>query len=188
MTTPEVPEPPLSLLDRFPVVARFDAAVDRSWDRLRGNPLADRVFYTATNAGEFSAIWHVLGTVSSLGGPHARARAARLSSALAVESVLVNQVIKRVVRRARPGVDPADRPLRMRQPVTSSFPSGHASSAFLAAGLLTDSPRLRPLAYALAAVVATSRIHVRIHHASDVVAGAALGTALAAATRRLRPL
>ena len=35
--------------------------------------------------------------------------------------------------------------------------------------------------------VATSRAYVRIHHASDIVAGAAVGLALAAVARRLWP-
>ena len=40
----------------------------------------------------------------------------------------------------------------------------------------------------LAAVVASSRVYVRIHHASDVIAGAALGVALAELTKRIYPL
>jgi undecaprenyl-diphosphatase len=48
-------------------------------------------------------------------------------------------------------------------------------------------PALRPLYYGLAVVVALSRIHVRIHHASDVAAGAALGAVLGEIARRLMP-
>ncbi len=59
----------------------------------------------------------------------------------------------------------------------------------LAAGLLSERDRrLVPLYYGLAAVVAASRVHVRIHHGSDVVAGAVLGASLAALGRRLWPL
>ena len=39
--------------------------------------------------------------------------------------------------------------------------------------------------FLVALVVASSRIHVRIHHASDIVAGAALGTVLGLIARRL---
>src|SRR4029079_19252163 len=38
--------------------------------------------------------------------------------------------------------------------------------------------------YAAAAAVASTRVYVRLHHASDVVAGAALGFALGAAVKR----
>ena len=40
---------------------------------------------------------------------------------------------------------------------------------------------------ALAGVVASSRVYVKIHHASDVVAGAAIGVGLAAVARRVWP-
>ena len=47
---------------------------------------------------------------------------------------------------------------------------------------------LWPLYYAVAAVVATSRVYVKMHHASDVVAGAALGALMGHAARSLFPL
>jgi undecaprenyl-diphosphatase len=107
----------------------------------------------------------------------------RLSAVLGLESLLVNGGIKRLVRRTRP-VFTGERPHRLRRPRTSSFPSGHASSAFCAATLLSEGRRTWPAYYALATVVAASRVHVRIHHPTDVVAGAALGLALGHVARR----
>ena len=49
------------------------------------------------------------------------------------------------------------------------------------------SPRLRPLYYGLAAIVATSRVHVQVHHASDVLAGAVVGTTYARVADRWVP-
>jgi len=40
----------------------------------------------------------------------------------------------------------------------------------------------------VACVVASSRVYVKMHHASDVVAGAALGAAMGRAARTLFPL
>ena len=45
-----------------PIGTSLDDAVDRVWDRLRGNPAMDRLFYTASELGDFSLIWHLLGT------------------------------------------------------------------------------------------------------------------------------
>ena len=45
-----------------------------------------------------------------------------------------------------------------------------------------------PLYYALATVVALSRIHTKIHHASDVAGGVAIGVALGHLARRMVPL
>ena len=150
--------------------------------------MADRVFYTASELGDFSLLWHLLGTAQGLVTARGPQAALRLSAALGVESALVNGGLKSLVRRERPDTDPDSRPHRLRQPRTSSFPSGHASSAFMAAMLLGERSRLAPIAYGAAAVVAASRIHVRIHHASDVAAGAVVGLALGAITRRVWPL
>ena len=98
-----------------------------------------------------------------------------LSLLLGAESLLVNQGLKRLFRRSRPDMGSRTHPHKIRKPQTSSFPSGHASSAVLAASILSKGSKLAPAYKVLAALVATSRIHVRAHHASDVIAGAAVG-------------
>ena len=56
------------------------------------------------------------------------------------------------------------------------MPSGHTTTAFaLAFSLSTLYSRLRPLWFAYALVLATSRVMVDAHYLSDVVAGAMLG-------------
>jgi undecaprenyl-diphosphatase len=78
--------------------------------------------------------------------------------------------------------------LPFRQPITSSFPSGHATAAFCAATLLAENEERAPAYYALGTVVALSRIHTKIHHASDVVGGIAIGLVLGQVARRIVPL
>ncbi|MEE2768978.1 MAG: phosphatase PAP2 family protein [Actinomycetota bacterium] len=170
-----------------PAVAALDAAVDRAWESLRGHPVADRIFYSASQLGDFSLLWHLLGATRGLAGGEGVQGAVRLSAALATESALVNGAVKSLFRRERPAEENG-RPYRLRQPLTSSFPSGHASAAFLAATLLAERSKVKPLWYSLAGVVAASRVHVRIHHASDVVVGAALGLMLGRIARRVLPL
>lgn len=168
-------------------VAAFDDRVDGWFDRLRGNMAADRLFYGASALGDFSVLWHLLSLARAVARPSTEPEAVRLAAALAVESVVVNVGVKALFRRNRPAWE-QDRPRKLRRPRSSSFPSGHATSAFMAATLLSQGrPRQRPLWYATAAVVAASRVHVRIHHASDVVGGAALGLAAGAAVDRLWP-
>jgi len=168
-------------------IADLDGRADAAFDRLRGNRVADRVLYGASALGDHSLIWFIVGAARALGSARRRRSAVRMAAALGVESVLVNVVVKSFFRRRRPQSS-HPRPLPLRQPATSSFPSGHATSAFCAAGLLSEDDRLRPLYYGLAVVVASSRVHVRIHHASDVLAGAAIGVLFARIGRRLAPL
>ena len=170
-----------------PIGASLDEVVDRAWDRLRGNPALDRLFYTASELGDFSLIWHLLGTARGVTLRGGTREAARLALALGVESALVNGMVKSAFRRERPAQS-GERPHNLRQPLTSSFPSGHASAAFLAATLLSERSKVKPLWFGLATIVATSRIHVRIHHASDVVLGAGIGLTLGRLVRRVVPL
>ncbi|HET9443722.1 MAG TPA: phosphatase PAP2 family protein [Acidimicrobiales bacterium] len=168
-------------------VAGFDTAVDEAFDHLRGRPALDRLFYGASALGDHGLIWLILGAVRGLRSERDWHAAVRVGLGVGVESALVNLGIKSLFRRRRPAVE-LPRPLRLRRPRTSSFPSGHATSAFTAAGLLSDGDRAWPLYYAVAVVVASSRVYVRIHHASDVVAGIAVGVALGRIGRRLFPL
>lgn len=167
-------------------VRAFDRAGDRWFDRLRGRPVADRVLYGASALGDFSLLWHLTAVARALAGPRQEKEAVRLVTALGVESVLVNGVVKSLFRRTRP--DRVEhRTRKLRRPRSSSFPSGHATSGFMAATLLGQG-RSRPvqaLWYGAATVVAASRVHVKIHHPSDVVAGAAAGAGLGALVRRL---
>jgi undecaprenyl-diphosphatase len=166
----------------------FDEAVDGRLDRIRGNPAVDRLMYGASDLGDMSFIWHLLGTGQALLPGRSPITAVRLSTILGIESALVNGPVKSLFRRSRPTWEAAHaRPHRLRTPRSSSFPSGHASSAFTAAGVLAQGDPLAPLYYAVAAVVASSRVYVKIHHASDVVAGAALGVGLAAVAKRVWP-
>jgi undecaprenyl-diphosphatase len=92
---------------------------------------------------------------------------------------LVITIVKRIIGRARPGIAGEDvflYKLFLWRPEYASFPSGHATTAFAAAvafGALW--PRLRPLMWTYAAVIALSRIVVTAHHPSDVLAGAIAG-------------
>lgn len=168
-------------------IAAFDAGADRAFGVWRGKPATDRLFYGASALGDHSLIWAILGAVRGLRSEHDVTAAVRVGAGVAIESVLVNVVIKSLFRRSRPPWD-IERPHRLRRPRTSSFPSGHATSAFTSAVLLSEGDDLWPLYYGLAVVVASSRVYVRIHHASDVLAGAAIGLAFGHIGRRLAPL
>jgi membrane-associated phospholipid phosphatase len=168
-------------------VRRFDDRVDGWFEPLRRRPLANRVFYLASEAADFSIGWHLVSAARALSSPRHERAALRMAVALGVESALVNGLLKQAVGRTRP-TPPDVAPHAIRRPKTSSFPSGHASSATLAAALLSEGSRLKPVWWSAAAIVAASRVHTKMHHASDVVAGAAVGGLLAVAVRRWAPL
>jgi membrane-associated phospholipid phosphatase len=168
-------------------IGRFDDAIDERIDRLRGHSHVDRLMYAASELGDFSLVWHLVNTGRALAPDRRLVHAVRVAAILGAESALVNGPVKSLFRRHRPAWEQT-RPLRLRRPRTSSFPSGHASAAMTAAGVLGQGDPLWPLYYAIGAVVAGSRVYVKIHHPSDVVAGSILGIALARLARRAWPL
>jgi undecaprenyl-diphosphatase len=96
------------------------------------------------------------------------------------------QVLKRTVVRARP-CDGRGRLLALLDlPDPFSFPSGHtAAASAVAASVALAEPALTPLVVPLAGLVGYSRVRLRVHHVSDVLAGAALGLAGAIVATRL---
>jgi undecaprenyl-diphosphatase len=168
-----------------PSVDAFDTRVDELLELLRGHPLFDRIFATASHVGDFSLIWHLIGVGRGI-VLRCPDQVLVLAALLGVESLVVNQGVKRLFRRERP-TETGDVRLQVRRPTTSSFPSGHASSAAFAAMVLSgwDGPRVGVIWWKIAAIVGISRAYVRIHHGSDVVAGAFVGALLGVVGRRI---
>ena len=102
--------------------------------------------------------------------------------ALTLSHVAVH-ILKRAVARPRP-CDANGRPLALVDlPDPFSFPSGHAAAATaVACAVSLAHPLAAPLLIPVAALIAYSRVALRVHHVGDVVAGVALGIAGVAAS------
>lgn len=170
----------------------FDSSVDDWFEaHLRHRRPVDLLMYGASAVGDHGILWLALAGLQAgrrrrAGKPWKR-QLLRVSIGLGVESVVVNGPVKLMFRRTRP-LHERPRPMHLRQPRTSSFPSGHSTAAFFGAALLRDEDPAWPLYYLLAVIVAASRLHVRIHHASDVIGGIVIGIALGEAVDRMVPL
>lgn len=133
--------------------------------------------------------WWVKGlAIPAIGVAGAVRRGARAALALAagagaafVVASAASDALKAVFDRARPPLGTEGVTALVTLPADASLPSGHATTAFAAAGVVAlVHPRLRAAALALAALVAMSRVYLGVHHPLDVVAGALLGLAIAA--------
>jgi len=147
------------------------------------SPVLDRAFRRISRAGDHSALWLGCAAALALGGGRRGRRAATDGLAsIAVTSAVVNLVLKPLGGRTRPDRELHAVPLARHVPMprTTSWPSGHAASAFaFAAGVASASPVLGLPIGAAAALVAYSRVHTGVHYPVDVVAGAVTGGALA---------
>lgn len=135
-------------------------------------------------------LWLGLAAAGSLVKGRARRAAIRGAGSLAATSFVVNVAVKPLIRRQRPDIalTPLVRRLS-RQPWTTSFPSGHAASAAAFTAGVAMEHRVAGAALApVATAVGYSRVHVGVHHTSDVLVGAAVGAGIALATRRWWPV
>lgn len=164
-------------------VERFDDAAAAWALRSRRVRALDRAMYLLSSWGDDGRIWIVAAAVES-----ARVRSPRrfvaLVAWLGLESAIVNLGIKRVARRPRPDTV-TDHEFWLRIPSDTSFPSGHAASSALMAVLLCERSPLAPVWIVLAAGIGASRVHVGVHHGTDVAAGWLVGAGIGGAARAL---
>ena len=105
-----------------------------------------------------------------------------LVAATTITTSLLNALFKYAVQRDRPPTVILDPKPLMEVPTTSSFPSGHTSTSFACAYVISRlAPRLTIPVFVLAALIGFSRVYVGVHYPLDVVAGAIFGLIVARA-------
>jgi undecaprenyl-diphosphatase len=152
--------------------------------RTRGHtPGRERAVRRFSMLGEHAGVWIAIGAAQSLLAREGEGRACwRRATALVAGTYALNTALKLIVRRTRPQLQ--DLPALVKTPTRYSFPSAHASTSFAAALAYTRAGLPSFPLYSLAKAMAFSRLYLGVHYPSDIVAGAALGTALAAGLSR----
>jgi undecaprenyl-diphosphatase len=163
-------------------VTRLDDTINAAFEPLRGKPEVDRAAALVSNLSDYGLIWVVLALVKARRRGPDRRRAVVALGVAGVSSFFISRLAKSMVERQRPE---EHLEARVRTPSSSSFPSGHTLAAFCTAFVLTESPVATATSVGFASAVAVSRVHLRAHHPSDVLGGAAIGSVLGLL---LRPL
>ncbi len=168
---------PFHLPDGLP----FDSAVMSAVPETGRFGWLDVVAVNLSRVGEVSAIWFGL-TLLGFFTKRLSTREALIGVVVIMfEWVLTNRVVKHQLHRDRPTPGRPD-PKGVRRPTSSSFPSGHSSASGCAAVLVGGlTGWIIPMAV-LAIAIGWSRIHLRVHYPSDVVAGWLWGASLATLT------
>jgi undecaprenyl-diphosphatase len=163
-------------------MARVDAAeygLCRTLNRGATCALVRRVFQLASRLGD-GLVWYATILLLPLVYGTQALRPALAMAITGALGVALYSALKRLFVRERPfithrSIDPAAAPLDR-----YSFPSGHTLHAVSFAWQLSAHfPELAWVVVPLAMLIAASRVVLGLHYPSDVLAGAAIGAALA---------
>ena len=187
MTTSEVDGRTTWISEVADQTAALDRAISEAIDRT-GTPTLDRFLVKVSDVANDSRLWLATAAVVALvGGPRGRRAAAEAVASIGLASAVSNIALKSLARRDRPEVRQGQVASRhVRRPVSPSFPSGHAASAFAFASTMGEEVPVTwaPL-HLTAALVGYARVHTGVHYPSDVVAGSLIGAMCGWTVRRL---
>lgn len=148
------------------------------WIQGISSPGMDTAMLCVTYSATSAVLWLVLAFLLTCSRRYRKMGVAVIVSVL-VAYVVVDVVMKPLIDRPRP-FEFADVALLVDAPTTSSFPSGHTASSFAAAtAILVYDRRAGAVAVLYAALVGFSRLYLFVHWPTDVLAGAAVGIAVA---------
>lgn len=138
----------------------------------------DWLFIGLSRVGTLGLVWVAIAAVLALVWRRPWILVTVVAAAAGAD--LLSDVGKALIPRHRPFVTQLGP-----RTTTHSFPSGHAATSFACATVLSAAaPRLRVPLYALAVLIAYSRLYNGDHYPLDVLAGAVLGLLVAKALLR----
>ena len=127
-------------------------------------PALNKIMITASRAGNAGIVWWAV-CLPFLINSNWRATGANFVFGLAWAHLMGEIIIKHIVKRVRPCHTLDDDEQLIDRPRFYSFPSGHTTASFAMVGV----------ALMRAMLIAFSRIYLRVHYLTDVIAGMILG-------------
>jgi undecaprenyl-diphosphatase len=163
-------------------MARVDAAeygLCRRLNRGAAFAIPRHVFRIASRLGD-GIVWYLLIVLLPILYGAAALRPAVVMALTGALGVALYTLLKRVFVRERPFITHAAIDLQSAPLDRYSFPSGHTLHAVsFTWQAIAHFPELAWVLVPLAALIAASRVVLGLHYPSDVLAGAAIGAALA---------
>lgn len=168
------------------IIKDFDESTLRFVSNNLNNEVFQDIMVLVTRLGNMGAIWVAPGVVL-LCSKEQRRIGSELLVTLGACGVINSLVIKNLVDRTRPFDIHTWLDVLVNKPTDFSFPSGHTASSFAAAYIINKNygKKYGIPAYTLATAIGMSRVAVGVHYPSDVIAGAAVGTAVAFGASKL---
>lgn len=138
-------------------------------------PILDKLMIFTTALGDKGLIWIIIALMLLLNKKTRYIGVITIAS-LILSTVLGEGIIKHLLQRQRPYVDFPWVRLMVDKSTIYSFPSGHTTSSFAAAYVLSKYlKKYSPVFWILACMIAFSRVYLFMHYPTDVMAGVILG-------------
>lgn len=140
------------------------------------NPVLDKIMIAITNLGDAGIIWIGI-AIMLLFKKSTRKCGALMLSSMVVGLLLGNGLLKNLIARERPCWIDTNMKLLIPLPHDYSFPSGHTLASLEAAVMIyLHNKKWGLISFALAFLIAFSRMYLFVHFPTDILCGAALGT------------
>lgn len=139
-------------------------------------PLGDVLMCTITKLGNVGILWILL-TLTLLLIPKMRKTGIILATALVIDVILCNGILKNIVARTRPFDINTSIALIIEKPLDFSFPSGHTAASFAAVSALyfSGAKKLWKISFGIACLIAFSRMYLYVHYPTDILGGMIVG-------------
>ena len=156
-------------------IVNLDKKIINFFGRKNNNVFLNSIMIAASFIGNGGMVWLFIAAML-LRKPSGKIFAFLIIGSLITEFIIVEVIIKNIVKRARPIVEDISQKMLIKLPITYSFPSGHTASSFAVTTVLALlSSHLFFAALPIAILISFSRVYLRVHYPSDVIAGVLVG-------------
>jgi len=138
-------------------------------------PVLDKIMIIATSWGNMGFIWLAMAGIMT-SNKKTRSIGLITLATLILGAIVSEGILKHLIQRPRPYTDFPSIQMLVDKVTSYSFPSGHATSSFAAAYVLSRYlKKYAPVFWTMACAIAFSRIYLFMHYPTDIVAGIILG-------------
>jgi len=157
------------------LIHKFDSSILLYIKANMHGAIMDKIMVLSTYLGNKGMVWIIIIVLLMINKKYRRIGFMALA-ALILSTVLGEGILKHVIKRIRPSANIPAINLLISKPLSYSFPSGHATSSFSVAGVLTKYFTKYALEFfSLASLISFSRLYLYVHYPTDILAGIVLG-------------